>query len=321
MSILFVSTTMPGYMDAPLLRPVKDASESRDGRVRHKLPLVVFSHGLVGNRTMYSNVCGALASRGFIVCAIEHRDNSAIISYSKLLSKDIEYRREATKDDFELRRVQMVYRQRELEHSYRMLTELNDGVFQPAKAGEVGSLASDQEVRAQFQGRIDFDHALLAGHSFGGGTALQYFHSNPQDKRYLGGLILDPWVFPMLEPTKPIVKPAIVICSDAFTVWQEHFDKVRQLCQASSQVRLVTIKGSAHQSQSDIYVLFQNLSWAVPSLRRAPDPVRMLGLSNRAMLEYIRSVLMPQRDLPIEVDETILNADDSLREPEMIIHV
>lgn len=53
---------------APLL-PSEDGAQGR--------PVIVFSHGLAGFRSMYSVPCAELASQGYVVLAVEHCDGSS----------------------------------------------------------------------------------------------------------------------------------------------------------------------------------------------------------------------------------------------------
>lgn len=86
-------TKLPAFRNAKVAQtnPLASASEEarkgagdgqeKDDQGRPKFPVVVFSHGLGGSRTMYSTVCGDLASYGFVVVAMEHRDGSGARSY------------------------------------------------------------------------------------------------------------------------------------------------------------------------------------------------------------------------------------------------
>ena len=64
---------IPAFTAAPLKSPPATDGSSKAG----KWPLVLFSHGLAGTRRCYSQYCGELASRGFVVAALEHRDGTA----------------------------------------------------------------------------------------------------------------------------------------------------------------------------------------------------------------------------------------------------
>ncbi|WFD42316.1 1-alkyl-2-acetylglycerophosphocholine esterase [Malassezia psittaci] len=80
---------LPAFVCAPLGDPSKIMQDNEDlvpkdhrALATKTFPVVFFCHGLAGNRLAYSReFCGNLASHGFVVVAIEHRDGSGLGSF------------------------------------------------------------------------------------------------------------------------------------------------------------------------------------------------------------------------------------------------
>jgi platelet-activating factor acetylhydrolase len=118
-------------------------------------------------RTTYSQLCGNLASRGFIVISIEHGDGSAC--FTSRQGMDVPYHKpskEGLRDDqdtqeylLRLRRTQVDLRRDEVLEWVCRIKELNDG--------RLDKFVDLDGVCKELRGRFDFDNVVMIGHSFG----------------------------------------------------------------------------------------------------------------------------------------------------------
>uniref|UniRef100_A0A8D1T971 Platelet-activating factor acetylhydrolase n=1 Tax=Sus scrofa TaxID=9823 RepID=A0A8D1T971_PIG len=174
LSLLFGSMTTPAAWNSPL-------------RTGEKYPLIIFSHGLGAFRTIYSAIGTDLASYGFIVAAVEHRDGSASATYffkdqsaAEIRNKTWLYLRTLGKgeEEFPLRNEQVRQRAEECSQALNLILDMDRG--KPVK--NVLDLEFDVE---QLKDSIDRDKIAVMGHSFGGATVLQTLS---EDQRFRGSV-------------------------------------------------------------------------------------------------------------------------------------
>ena len=203
-------------------------------------PVVVFSHGMASSRTDYTHYLGQLASRGFIVAAIEHRDGSGpatMIRTAKWQRKLLHFALRHLKsgsglDSDSFRTAQLYFRQAEVEETVRVLNQIN--------AGE-GHLSSPrlegQKVIKEWAGRLAMKNVTIAGHSFGATLALQTLKDGPSEALpFQGAVALDPGK--QSGPLNHDVQvPTLIIHSNSWSkehsvfYGRAHFEVVKEVVQ------------------------------------------------------------------------------------------
>ncbi|KAF3017892.1 hypothetical protein E8E14_013078 [Neopestalotiopsis sp. 37M] len=240
-----------------------------------EFPVIIFSHGLGGSRTCYSSVCGELASNGFIVVAVEHRDGSGARSYvnippsgnladGRILDNtkskrsyvvDYIWPKDNAQDtsphnqrgvDHQLRDAQIEMRMAEMAEAYYALELINSGQGELIlknnlrKKGNVGSSSKGLENIdwADWTGRLHMNNVTVMGHSFGGATSVQIAREEEKFPWVGQSIILDAWgpAIPQVEGDRSHVrKPLLAIGSEAFMHWPENFDAVLNVCKDTQE--------------------------------------------------------------------------------------
>ncbi|KAH8682269.1 phospholipase A2 [Xylariales sp. PMI_506] len=234
-------TKLPAFRNAKLdsRRPSgqqpndrRDSEETlgQDTQDKPIFPVIFFSHGLGGSRTCYSSICGEMASNGFIVVAVEHRDGSGARSYvnippsgnladGKILDNtkskrsymvDYIWPKDNAQDtsphnqrgvDTELRSAQIEMRMAEIEEAYYAMELINNdqGVLisksNLRRKGNVGSssVGTENVDWAEWASRMHLDKVTMMGHSFGGATTIQISREDARFPWVGQAITLDAW--------------------------------------------------------------------------------------------------------------------------------
>ncbi|KAI4864882.1 platelet-activating factor acetylhydrolase, isoform II-domain-containing protein [Hypoxylon rubiginosum] len=222
------TTTPPHHAASSSTHSQDTLTESGEGKPL--FPVIFFSHGLGGSRTCCSTVCGELASNGFVVVALEHRDGSGARSYVNVppsgnLAAGLEidntnpkgyykvdyiFPRDNPLDtsphnsqgvDIGLRYAQIEMRTAEVQEAYSVLELLNSGQGDfilknnLRKKGNAGSSSKGLQGIdwSDWKGKLFLQNVTMMGHSFGGATTVEIVRRADR-LPYIGqGIVLDAW--------------------------------------------------------------------------------------------------------------------------------
>lgn len=288
------NNAVPAEVDAKLHGTVQSSYEYQDQAELPnddyglpKFPVIIFSHGMASGRTSYTQYCGELASRGYVVAAIEHRDGSGPGSVmmrnetiKNLFHFDAE-QLEPSPEIPEMKELQLGMRQAEVEETVKVLRRINNGegldVFRsnPRREGS---------VLPEWRHRFNMDRIVLGGHSYGATLALQGLKSAPSEALpFVGGIILDPGK--SSGPLNDDVKvPIVIVHSQSWSSkhsmfhGRPHFDVVKDLVQKVADRKLyawfLTAKGTTHPSVTDAPLIEPMLlSWTTGATINVKDGI------------------------------------------------
>ncbi|KAK1153149.1 platelet-activating factor acetylhydrolase 2, cytoplasmic-like isoform X2 [Acipenser oxyrinchus oxyrinchus] len=263
-----------------------------------RFPLIIFSHGLGAFRTLYSAVCLAMASHGFLVAAVEHRDQSACATYhyqkgppesphDPLHEEWVHYRRlEQGEKEFKLRNCQVHQRVEECVRALDLLSDINSGKSVP------DTLQCDFDL-ASLKDCVDLQKVGVMGHSFGGATSLVAL---VKDARFRCAVALDAWMFPIENELYPQVRrPVFFINTESFQT-TDSVGKMSRLLAACSPSRIITVLGTVHKSHTDFAFLTGALLSRFVEIRGRLEAEKALEITTRAALAFLH------RHLDLEAD-------------------
>ncbi|XP_028577672.2 platelet-activating factor acetylhydrolase isoform X3 [Podarcis muralis] len=270
-------------------------------KLGEKYPLIIFSHGLGAFRTLYSAICTEMASQGFVVAAVEHRDQSSSATYylnekpalgakgeaSELHKEWIYYRKlKAGEDEVALRQQQVQQRADECVRALDLMLDINSGK-------QIVNVLPLNFNWMLLKDSIDVQKIAVMGHSFGAATTIEALSKNVQFKC---GIALDAWMLPLCEEVYPRVRqPLLFINSEKFQ-WALNILEIKKLNYKDRERKMITIKGTVHQSFPDFTFLTGNIVGKIFGLKGQLNPNTAIDVSNKASLAFLQKHLGLNKD-------------------------
>uniref|UniRef100_A0AAQ5YDD2 Platelet-activating factor acetylhydrolase n=1 Tax=Amphiprion ocellaris TaxID=80972 RepID=A0AAQ5YDD2_AMPOC len=289
----------------------------------HSECFLLLTHQLLFPRTLYSAICAEMASQGFIVASVEHRDQSASATYyfnaeseranenlpkmsasaqDSLVKEWMYYRAlQHGESEFPLRNKQVKQRADECILALDKLTEINSG-------RAVQNALQTKFDWTTLENSMDLCRIAAMGHSFGGATVIEALC---KEVKFKCGIALDAWMFPLDDETFPRVKQPIFFINSEKFQWAGNISRMKKLESAIIQRKMITIRGTVHQSFPDFTFLTGNWIGKLMKLKGEIDPHIAIDLSNKATLAFLQRHLGLEKDFN-QWDALIDGQDENL---------
>jgi len=208
------------YPDAPL----SDAEE--------RYPVIVYSHGWTGFRTVNVDQSEALASHGYVVVSIDHTYGSIVTVFPDGRAVGLDQNALPEGEDVG-------------EEAYQAAAQTLVEVFAEDLAFVLDSLEGIDEDDERFAGRLDLDRVGLFGHSTGGGAVVTLCAA---DERCAVGAGLDPWVepVPLNIISDGLAQPFLFVRSEEWTTYDNDRLLVALYAHGGGGQYLASISGTEH---------------------------------------------------------------------------
>lgn len=298
-----------------------------------KMPAMIFSHGVAGTRNTYSHLLSSIASHGIVVFALEHRDGSAPITFisrkTKLgnvisqIPEILETQPEKAPEEGDLavewteikhkahahqfhaeselgRDTQLEIRCRELGELYdtiKYMGEISDHVSESKIGNDFHAekaVDSTDVILRELCSRIDLDHLIWSGHSFGAATIVQFLKSCRNTADRASQPLFDPHPNHSLAGSRTLHSGTAVIL---FDIW----------CVPLVSVRTIPL-AAQHLPSRPLVILseeFRNLKVNVQALRR------FLSSSEKASAKTESASLSLDRPAATSEDPTVFSIRSS----------
>lgn len=251
------------YPDAPL------------SLAQERYPVVVYSHGWTGFRTVNVDQSEALASNGYIVVSIDHTYASIMTVFPD--GRAIGVDQTALPDEQTVD--EATYQQ-----ASRTLVDVYAGDLQFV----LDALEEIEEEDERFGGRLDLNRIGLFGHSTGGGAVAATCSA---DDRCAAGAGLDAWVEPVAEEIieDGLTQPFLFVRSEEWTGYDNDAVLVDLHSHARNDSYLAAIEGTAHWD----FVVIPLLSPFAPQLGlKGPlESNRVLEITDGLLVEFFDAYL------------------------------